>query len=76
MEESDPDNIKLKVELAENLIVTKDIDAALSLLSGVLVEKPNAIITAKVPMSETGMAIDGMIVARQSCKKIKITEIV
>ena len=34
-----------------------------------LIEKPNASITAKVPMSETGTASSGMIDARQVCRK-------
>ena len=33
-----------------------------------LSEKPNAAITAKVPISETGMATIGMIEARQVCR--------
>ena len=39
----------------------------------VLMEKPNAIMMAKAPISETGIAITGIIAARQLCKKIKIT---
>ena len=35
----------------------------------VLSEKPNAAITAKVPTSETGMAMIGIIAARQVCRK-------
>ena len=38
-----------------------------------LSEKPKICITASVAMSETGMAIVGMIVARQLCKKTKTT---
>ena len=41
----------------------------LSMLS----EKPRACITASVATSETGMAIVGMIVARQFCRKTKTT---
>ena len=35
----------------------------------VLSEKPNAAITAKVPMSETGIATIGMSAVRQDCRK-------
>ena len=35
--------------------------------------KPAAIMMAKVPTIETGMAIMGISVARQLCKKIKMT---
>src|SRR3984885_1853586 len=38
-----------------------------------LMEKPNALIKAKVPTSDTGMVMAGMIVARQSSRKKKIT---
>ena len=38
-----------------------------------LIEKPNAAITAKVPTIDTGIAIIGISVARQSCRKMKIT---
>ena len=34
-----------------------------------LMDSPNAAITAKVPISETGMAMIGMIAARQRCRK-------
>ncbi len=34
----------------------------------VLIEKPNASITAKVPTTETGTASSGMIEARQLCR--------
>ena len=36
-------------------------------------EKPNAAITAKVPISETGIAMIGMIDARRLCRKTTIT---
>jgi len=36
-----------------------------------LSEKPNRLRKKKVPMSETGMAIAGMIVDLKSCRKIK-----
>ena len=39
----------------------------------VLMEKPNNFTKAKVPISETGMAMAGIIVVRQSCRKMKIT---
>ncbi len=35
--------------------------------------KPKILTNAKVPMSETGMVTAGMMVARQSCRKIKMT---
>src|ERR1017187_2159051 len=38
-----------------------------------LMEKPKSLIKANVPMSETGMVTAGMMVARQSSKKRKIT---
>ena len=38
-----------------------------------LIEKPKILIKAKVPMSETGMVMAGMRVARQSCKNRKMT---
>jgi hypothetical protein len=38
-----------------------------------LSEKPNAPITKKVPMSDTGMATIGMIAARQVCRNRRIT---
>src|SRR5271169_2068684 len=38
-----------------------------------LIEKPNILTNAKVPTSETGMVTAGMIVARQSSRKKKIT---
>ena len=38
-----------------------------------LIENPNADITAKVPISETGTAASGMIEARQVCRKISTT---
>ena len=38
-----------------------------------LIEKPSASWTAKVPISETGMAMIGMIAARQVCRKRTIT---
>src|SRR5262249_44615256 len=40
-----------------------------------LMEKPNILMKAKVPISETGMVIAGMIVARQSRRKRKMTAI-
>ena len=33
-----------------------------------LIEKPNTCMTAKVPITETGTAISGMIEARQVCR--------
>ena len=39
----------------------------------VLMEKPATASTPKVPSSTTGMAITGMIVARQLCRKARIT---
>ena len=36
-------------------------------------EKPMPFMIAKVPISDTGIAATGTIVARQSCKKTKIT---
>ena len=36
-------------------------------------EKPNSRIAANVPTSDTGTAIIGMIVARQSCRKTRTT---
>ena len=39
-----------------------------------LSEKPNAAITAKVPISETGMARIGMSEARQDCRNTMIDE--
>ena len=36
-------------------------------------EKPKAAITAKVAISETGIATTGMIAARQDCRKMKTT---
>ena len=38
-----------------------------------LSEKPSTAITANVPISDTGTAIIGMIVARQSCRKTSTT---
>ena len=38
-----------------------------------LMEKPKILMKAKVPMSETGMVTAGMMVARQSCRKRKMT---
>ena len=38
-----------------------------------LSEKPNTFITANVPMSDTGTAHSGMIVARQLCRKTSTT---
>ena len=38
-----------------------------------LIENPNAAITAKVPTSDTGMAIMGMIAGRQPCKNTSTT---
>src|SRR5262245_25166513 len=38
-----------------------------------LSEKPNMVMTANVPTSETGTATIGMIVARQFCKKTSTT---
>ena len=38
-----------------------------------LIEKPNAAMTAKVPTIDTGIAIIGISVARQSCRKMKMT---
>src|ERR1700756_3423418 len=40
-----------------------------------LMENPKILINAKVPTNETGMVIAGMIVARQSSKKRKMTTI-
>ena len=37
------------------------------------IEKPNSGITAKVPMSDTGIAMRGIKVALQLCKKTKTT---
>ena len=36
-------------------------------------EKPSIAMIANVPTKETGIATTGTIVARQSCRKIKIT---
>ncbi len=38
-----------------------------------LMEKPRASMTAKVPMSDTGTAASGMIEARQVCRKTMTT---
>src|SRR5579872_317757 len=38
-----------------------------------LIEKPNILINAKVPINDTGMVTAGIIVARQSNKNRKIT---
>ena len=38
-----------------------------------LMENPKSLMNAKVPISETGIVIAGMIVARQSCRNRKIT---
>ncbi len=35
--------------------------------------KPTAFITARVPISETGMATMGMSAARQDCRKMRMT---
>src|SRR5580692_1510496 len=40
-----------------------------------LTEKPNNLINANVPINETGMVTDGMMVARQSSRKRKMTTI-
>ena len=40
----------------------------------VLIEKPSAAMTAKVPISDTGMVIQGINTARQLCKKKNITK--
>ena len=42
-------------------------------MESVLMLKPSAAIRPKVPSSTTGMAIAGMIVARQFCRKSSIT---
>ena len=39
----------------------------------VLIEKPSSLTKANVPISDTGMVIAGIIVVRQSCRKMKIT---
>ena len=39
----------------------------------VLIEKPRSFIAANVPISETGIVMDGMIVLCQLCKKMKMT---
>ncbi len=39
----------------------------------VLIEKPVIFSTAKVPISDTGMASTGMIAARQVCRKTSTT---
>ena len=39
----------------------------------VLIEKPNSLRNANVPISETGMVIAGMIVLRQFCRNRNIT---
>ena len=39
----------------------------------VLIEKPNSLTNAKVPMSETGIVMAGMSVVRQFCRKRNIT---
>jgi hypothetical protein len=36
-------------------------------------EKPSSSITARVAISDTGMAMVGMIVVRQLCRKMKTT---
>ena len=41
----------------------------------VLIEKPNAAITANVPINDTGIVIQGIITARQFCRNKKITSI-
>src|SRR5580698_8397724 len=38
-----------------------------------LMENPNILMNANVPISDTGIVTAGMIVARQSCRKKKIT---
>ena len=38
-----------------------------------LIEKPKAAMAAKVPMSETGIAISGIIAARQLWRKMRTT---
>ena len=38
-----------------------------------LSEKPSAFMTAKVPMSDTGMAMTGMMAVRQLCRKTSTT---
>ena len=38
-----------------------------------LMEKPKILMNAKVPISETGMVIAGIMVARQSCRNRKMT---
>ena len=40
----------------------------------VLSEKPSAAITAKVPISDTGIATIGMIAVRQDCRNTMIDE--
>jgi hypothetical protein len=42
-------------------------------MDSVLMVKPSAAITPKVPSSTTGMVIVGMIVARQFCRKRNMT---
>ena len=39
----------------------------------VLIEKPSSLMNAKVPTSDTGIVIVGMIVLRQSCRNRNIT---
>ena len=38
-----------------------------------LMEKPKSLMNANVPISETGMVMAGMMVARQSCRNRKMT---
>ena len=38
-----------------------------------LIENPIMLMIAKVPINDTGIATTGMMVARQSCRKTKIT---
>ena len=38
-----------------------------------LIENPKTVMAANVPMSETGIAISGIIAARQFCRKIRTT---
>ena len=40
----------------------------------VLMEKPNADMTANVPISETGMAMMGMSAVRHDCRKSRMTQ--
>ena len=52
---------------------TKPIAKTIAKSVSVLIEKPRSVNAMNVPISDTGTASNGIIVARQLCKNTKIT---